>query len=246
MPYCNITQVKNVLNQSLTSASTSTIGAGTVVPGKLIDIGARLNTNVVPTTDVDYYIQLSDAHINSALSQQYVTPLIEKVDVEMKLLADFDEYGMGPTVGLDRAGVLSPGDILVITDGVNSDRVTVASIDDFQTIEIVETINNIYTAANTRVLRVKFPDPIPYISAKLAAAAIFKKYFMAQVEPGKTEYGEMMRNEAIEELNNIREGRTTLHGIRRIGWRFANPELLERYSMKGSWDSDSSRSDQIK
>jgi hypothetical protein len=243
MAYCNTTQVKLTLTQSLTSASTATTSAGLVQPGQLMNVGRQLNLNVIPQADVDYYIQLADGHINAALSQQYVTPLPEKADVEMTLLMDMDEYGT--EVRLDRALILSPGDVLVFTDGTNMDRVTVDSILDNEVVTTVEPIINLYPEG-TRVMRVKFPDPIPYIAAKLAAAAIFKKYFSAQVEPGKSEYGETVRMEAIQELNNIREGRTILHGVRRIGWRFANPELIERYNMKGSWDQDATRSDQTR
>lgn len=236
MGYCSLADIEKILAQSLTTASPNP--ALTALPGKLTSIGRKLNINLITEDDANYYIRLADGHVNSALSQQYVVPLSELAEFETTLDADVDEYG---TIQLTDYLQLVPGDILFFTDGVNEERGEIESITD-STIILRESLGNLYSASSTRVLRLKYPDPIAYIAARLAAATIYDKYARAQSEPGKTEFGNTVRKEAYDELDNIREGRTILHGAARRGWRFANPELVERYALKGVIDSDSTRS----
>jgi hypothetical protein len=240
MGYCSLGDIEKILAQTLTSASAATSVTG--LPGKLTAIGKKLKLDLITEDDANYYIRLADGHINSSLSQHYVTPIHEKCDAEMELGADMDEYST--SISVSEASILVPGDMLVITDGSITEK-EVLSV----TGNIVETrdpINNIFVAAETRVLRIKFPDPISFIAARIAAAAIYDKYAKAQVEPGKSEYGTAVRNEALAELNNIREGRTILHGVERRGWRFANPNLVDRYTVKGAIEQDQTRSDERK
>lgn len=241
MAYCTISQVDRILAQALTTASPTNLS----VPGKLTSIGRSRRLGLIPDDDVLYYMRLSDGHINAALSQQYRTPLSEICDFETTLATSIDEYT--GTLSLSSWAVLTTGDAIVLTDGDITERVEISDID-LTTGDITTEadVTNVFDSSNTRVLRVKFPDPIPFVAARLTAAAIYDRIAKAQNEPGKSDYAEIIRQEAVNELNNIREGRTILHGVPRIGWRFANPTLLDRYGLKGSIDQDGSRADQGK
>lgn len=239
MGYCSLADIERILAQSLTTASTDP--ALSAVPGKLTSIGRKLKLNLITDDDANYYIRLADGHVNSALSQQYVCPISETNDLETTLAIDVDAYVDDPQI-VD-AYELVPGDILYFTDGTNEEWGEVDLIAG-QTVTLREPLMNLYDATITRVLRLKFPDPIPFISARLAAATIYDKYARAQQEPGKTEFGNTLRQEAYNELDNIREGRTILNGVTRRGWRFANSNLLDRYALKSPPDQDSTRSSQ--
>ena len=236
--YCTINDVEKTLAQTLTTASPDSVLTG--LPGKLTSIGKKLKLGLIDEDNVYYYIRNASSHIDAALSQQYVTPLREKVHTSTTLAADLDEYATTISV-VDYLDFVQ-GDIIYITDGTNEERHEVESITDNE-ITTVDSIINFYVASNTRILNIKFPDPIPFICARLACAAIYDKYARAQSEPSKTEYGNTLREEARAELNNIREGRTILEGIARKGWRFANPNLVARYTVKGSVESDTTRID---
>lgn len=238
MGYCTLTELEKVLAQSLTTASPDTVLTG--IPGKLTSIGKQFNLNLIHEDDADYYIRLADDLINAGLTQQYVTPLPELCDYETVLLASMDEYV--DTISVSRATVFTPGEAIILTDGTNTERHEVYSIFN-GVITTRDVISNIFYSNSTRVMRVKFPPPIPFISARLACAAIYDKYAKAQSEPSKTDYGSTLRKDAVADLNNIREGRTILHGVTRIGWRFANPNLVDRYGLKGIGENDGTRSD---
>jgi hypothetical protein len=241
MGYCTTTQVDRILAQALTTASPTNLNT----PGKLTSIGRSRRLGLIPDDDVLYYIRLSDAHINAALSQQYAMPLKEIADFETTLSESIDEYT--DNLQITNWSLLTPGDTLVVTDGDVTEKVEISEID-LTTGEITTAVDigDVFDSSNTRVLRVKFPDPIPFISARLTAAAIYDRIAKAQNEPGKSDYSEIVRQEAITELNNIREGRTILHGVRRIGWRFANANLIDRYGLKAPIDQDGTRSDNSK
>jgi hypothetical protein len=239
MGYCTVAQVDRVLAQALTTASPQNL----TTPGRLTHIARTRRLGLIPDDDVQYYIQLSDAHINAGCSQHYKTPFRELCDFETTLTADIDEYTDGFT--LTEYGALVPGDILVITDGEVTEKVEIEDIVD-GIITTVTPVADVFDSTTTRIMRVKFPDPIPFISARLTAAAIYDRIAKAQQEPGKSDYSEIVRQQALNDLNNIREGRTILHGVPRIGWRFANPTLVDRYTVKGALDQDGTRSDQGK
>ena len=207
---------------------------------KLGQVGTQMAPALYTTDIVNYYIALADAHIDAALSQMYAVPLPELCDLQLQLTTDIDEYATA--IYLNRAMNLTPGDILFLTNGFESDRIEVNTVNVPDNISPVTMPLNLYTAATTRVLRISYPQPIPYLSARLACAGLFDKYYASQQEPGKTEYGQKLRDLVNDELNNIREGRTILRGVRRVGWRFANPNLVERYSLKAQAEQDGTRS----
>ncbi len=231
MPYSNSTQVELTLAQALTSANPSSLTS----PVKLATIGTRVSPVTIPPDEFNFFISQADAIINAALSQQYAVPLTERCDLSMRLLNDVSEYT--DTISIDNYADLTIGDTLVITDGTNQDRLVVASLES-TTSFTVDTMPVSSYVTGARILRIKFPDPITFISARLAAANIYDKHLKAQTDPGKSDYGDTLRKMATKDLNNIREGRTIIDAPR-IGWRFANPNLVSRYTVKGVVEQDS-------
>lgn len=237
MGLCSLNDIRKVLAQTLTSASA--LSSMTSIPGNLTSIGRELDLNLITEDDANYYIRLADSHIYAAISQQYITPIKEICDLETILTADMNEYD--DSIVVKNAGIFTPGDIILITDGTFSERTEVESITE-NIVNTTEVINNIFFANDTRVLRLKYPDPLPFISARLAAATIYDKYTKAQQEPSKSEFSDILKKDALTELDNIREGRTILYGATRRGWRFANPNLVDRYGLKSQFDQDGTRS----
>tara|TARA_B100000614_G_scaffold262909_1_gene300813 strand:+ start:292392 stop:293123 length:732 start_codon:yes stop_codon:yes gene_type:complete len=236
MAYATIQLVERVLAQALTSA-TNSVANGDKIP--LVDFGNLRNENTISEDIINQYIQWSDEEVDGALSEMYQVPLCEKADLEMMPLFSIGEYYL--SLDVDKAENLVPGDVIVIFDDTQEERHIVDMVVNNTTVETVDTIVGTYEASETRVIRVKFPPPIPLISARLAAANIYDKYFAAQVSPNVSDYGKVLRGQAIRDLNNILNGRTVLHGQRRIGHRFLNPNLRDRYRLPGVTDSDSTR-----
>ena len=228
MGYSNQSLVVKILAQSLTYSTPTSLGT----PVDLIQIGNTLDTNLVPDTVVDQYIQWADSEIDSALSELYVTPLCEFANFESTLESDIGEYN-DYVITTNRCPFY-PGDNIILSDGEHEERHVIESI-------INTTDNNVFTtedpvqytfsAITTRIIRVAYPNPIPLISARKSAANLYDKYFMAQSSPEKSDYGNMLRKLARGDINNILNGRTILHAQKRIGRRFYNPNLDDRYGL---------------
>lgn len=238
MGYCNQRDVLFILNQALTTATNNQEDASddSVVP--LYEISNSTRPNAISPETVDQYILWSDEEIDAALSEMYAVPFSEKVDLELRLLSDIDVYN--DVIDLDKAGNLHPGDTIIFVNEGLKERHIVDSIDNITEVSVASPLIGFYDAMTTRVLRVKYPPAISLISTRLTAANLFDKYFTAQVSPGISDYGKNLRRLARRDLNNILHGRTILHGQDRIGHRFLNSNIRDRYRLPGV-ESDASR-----
>jgi hypothetical protein len=228
--YCNITHVERILAQALTSASPSSL----TTPAQLIRIGNTLASNNVTDDIVNQYIAWADDNIDSVLSELYVTPLKEIIDFETTLFSNIDEYNRYLITA--EAAPFEEGDTITLFDGTHNERVVIESIVDTPDRNIFATREPIgynFQADNTRVLRVRYSAPITLSSARIAAANIYDKYFASQSSPNESDYGKFLRKQAQQLLDNILNGRTILHGQQRIGYRFVNSNLKDRYHLPG-------------
>lgn len=230
MGYCSIIDVQNTIAQALTSSTDTSSTLDTV--GNLINIGNTFNRNLVTNDIVSYYIQMADRVTDATLSQLYATPFCELSDFETILFSGIDEYN--PYIVIERPCPLTTGDTVVLIDGNMDER---HEIEDVIAPTIFATLEPIgyEFAAGTRIVRVSYPDPIRWISARVAAATIYDKYFSAESSPNTSNFGKYLREMARRETNNILQGRTIIHGQHRIGRRFYNPNLDDQYGLpKGS------------
>jgi len=238
MGYCSRQEVLNIMNQALTTATNNVEDPtdDSVVP--LYEISDSIRPNAISTSLVDQYILWADEEIDAALSQMYSVPFCEKTDLQLTLLRDIDEYSSD--IDLDKGRNLNTGDVLVFVDTTQQERHIVDAVINNNTIELSDFLLGLYTVEDTRVLRVKYPAAISLISCRLAAANIFDKYFTAEVSPNVSDYGKHLRKMARRDLNNVLHGRTVLHGQKRIGHRFINSNIRDRYRLP-SVENDSSR-----
>jgi hypothetical protein len=226
MAYTTPAQVYDILAQALTSATNRVVN-GQPVP--LWTFGKAKDSNSISDDTVYQYITWASDQIDAALSELYVVPFMEKIDLELSLLVDIDTYN--DAIELDKAMSLNVGDSLIFADTLNEERHTVSALVNNTTIELQEPLLGIYHAETTRVVRVRFPAPINVMATRLAAANIYDKYFSAQANPDKSDYGKTLRSWALSDMNAIINGITILHGQTRIGQRFFNPTLRDRYSL---------------
>jgi len=234
MGYCTVADITNTIAQTLTSATADTTNdLGSL--SNLLNIGNELDKNLIPDEVVDYYIQLADNEIDGILSELYSTPFTETVTFEGTLYSEVSEYN--PYIVLERNSALSAGDIVLLIDassGQQERHVIEASVG----IATYSTVTAIpyYFPENTRILRLSYPPPIRFISARLASAAIYDKYWAAEASPNTSKFGESMRAQAHDRLNDVLKGTIVLHGQHRVGRRFVNPNLIDQYGLPNNGD----------
>lgn len=226
MGYSSITDVTNILAQSLTSATSQTDAFNTTE--NLLNVGNVLNNNLITNDTVNAYIQMADREIDGMLTQLYKTPLEEVANWEGNLYSDLTEYN--DYIILEETAPLSPGDIILLVSSPHQERHQIDEIIAYNMFSTVDPIQYEFPVG-TRIIRVSYPDPIRFISARKAAATIYDKYFSAESSPGTSTFGQVLRDIARQQIDNILNGRTILHGIHRIGRRFANSNLIDQYNL---------------
>jgi len=227
MGYCTENDITKTIAQALTTATANTTDElGTY--GNLLNIGNTLDKNLVTTDNVNYYIQLADSEIDASLSQLYKTPFCEKCDFETSLYSNIDEYN--PYIVLETYCPLAAGDIIMLTDGTHEERHEIDVVIDGKTFSTVSEIQYLFQE-ETRILRVTYPPPLRFVSARIASANIYDKYFSAESSPNTSKFGDTLRDMAFARLNDVLNGSTVLHGAMRIGRRFYNPNLVDQYAL---------------
>lgn len=235
MGYCNKQHVENIIAQAITSGTKETLNG---LPANLVNLGNSFKNNAVPDSIIEEYIRFADSEINANLSELYVTPLKELADWETTLAEDVTSNNV-LNVHLDEVGNLVPADVLVfVNDSVEQKRI-IDSIDYTTYIVTLTTaLSEAVLADGSRVIRIRYPDPITLVSARIASANLYDKYFSAQSDPNESNFGKFLRSQARREIDNILNGRTILHGAHRIGNRFVNSTLKDRYGLPGVEGSD--------
>jgi len=226
MGYSCPTQVDLVLGQALTSASP--LQEGVRVP--LTDIGNIRNQATILDSVVNQYISYADQQIDAAISQMYVTPLSKCVSGQWVLTVDIYEYNPYVIVGTAANFVVGDEIFLIDDESGVKERHFVKTVIDEHTVETVSDIEGDFSGNSCRVIRIQYPSPIGAISSRLAASFVYDKYFSAQASPNMSDYGNMMRQVAYAQLDDILNGRTILKNQDRIGDMWGNPWLDDTYA----------------
>ena len=227
MAYCTEDDVEKIIAQALSTATAQTTDdLGTL--SNPLNVGNTLDKNLISTSNINYYIQLSDSEIDATLSQLYAAPFCEKCDFETVMYSSIDEYN--PYIVLEKNCPLAAGDIVLLTDGTTEERHQINTVVNGRTFSVVSAIQYFFEEG-TRILRLTYPPHLRFVSSRLAAANIYDKYFASESSPNVSTFGDKLRDLAHGRLNDILNGTIILHGQHRIGRRFYNPNLVDQYSL---------------
>ena len=219
--YASINDVQDLLPPSVTLGD-SNIGSATPVPG-----APASNRNALSPSDVIQYVRWAQQEIDARLRNIYACPLRRIKQFETALENDLTA-GANVTVTVEDTSVFSIGDIVRIQDRAGMETTTITSITDFQNM-VVTSLSNAYDADNGKISIIKFPDPIPLITARLAVAIAFDKLFTAEQAPDVSQYGQEQRKQAANGIDSILSGTVLLFGQEITGRRFVRGSLFDAY-----------------
>jgi hypothetical protein len=227
MGYSNKFEVATELASVLTSGNP--VGSP-VKP--LISIGNTL-TDAVSDPEIETFIRQADAEIDALIDSIYLTPMTRVIEGSFTILVDITA---GDTqIVLDDATRFDIGESLLIRSAATNQELVVADILNSNVIVTTLPISSSYVAAASIVDRLRFPDPLPKISARLAAANIYDKHFAAEAEPNQSEFGNQLRAMAYEQINGILAGAIRLEipeAGQYVGRRYMKMSLLDTPSTK--------------
>lgn len=206
MGYCTKTEATQILANALTSGNPELAG-----PIGITTIGNSV-TSTVPDAVFNQFIRWADSQINASISSIYSIPL-KRVNIGSFNLA-MDVTAGDMYVVLEDASFFLPEDVVLLRDSTNWEEFTILTINDTpspSTLHFSVPVVNSYLYQTTKIERIRYPDPIPNIAAHLTASRLYDKYFAAQVEGNKSEYGKELYAKGINELNQVLSGAIRLY-----------------------------------
>lgn len=201
MGYCTKAELIQALANALSQGSPSQ-------PGVLVDVFSvgQMVSDTVNDTQIFQYIKWADENIDAGLGSIYQTPF-------KRVNRGSFEIGIDITAGdtsivMPDATRFTQDDIVLVRDSATGlkQQVTIASVPSDTQIALSSPMTSSYPALTTKVERIRYPDPIPKMSARLAAATLYDKHFASQAEANKSEYGAYLRKMVADDMNRIVTG----------------------------------------
>jgi hypothetical protein len=118
----------------------------------------------------------------------------------------------------------------LIRDDINLQQLTVAPYTDDTTLNFTTPLLEDYSSADTNIEKIRYPEPIPLISAKLTASFIYDKHYAAQAEGNESNFGKKLRADAYSDINQILSGAIRISvpdANNYIGRRYVNGSLFD-------------------
>lgn len=223
---------KQEVTQALANALTEGNPADPGIPFPMTSIGHSI-TDTVPDEELEQYIRWADSNIDAAVSSVYVVPL-SRVNLGSFALAMDVTAGDNYCILYDTTR-FNPGDVVLIRNDSSWQELTIDDVPSKSRLNFTGPISSSYLAVDTNIERISYPDPIPKVSAKLAAAHLYDKHFAAQQEGNQSEFGNKLRKAAYAELNQVLSGaiRLSITDASRLrGRRYYNPALDDVFTTK--------------
>jgi hypothetical protein len=184
--------------------------------------------SIIHPEEVIRYIRFADNEINSRLRFHYVCPLRRVKIFETEILENVTK-GNSAHVKIHDTGVFSMNQMVRIQDKRRMETSEVENVRDLTTL-ILRRVKYDYLMYDSYISILAFPDPIPLISARLAASYIFDRLFSADQSPNESQYGAEERKLAINAIDSIITGTITLFGQDYVGNRFVRGTLHDAYT----------------
>lgn len=227
MAYCFVPEVQSILAENVRIGDQN-IGNSSLIPmpGRT---GAGSNRSNISPAECQRYISYADQQIDSRLKPFYVTPLRRIKSYETMVLNNLT-HGTDIIVDVEDSGAFIKYDVVRIQDNDTMETSNVISIPSLTTIQLDRVVNNYSAVNNLRISIIKYPDPIPLISARLTASFIYDRLYTASNDPDISNYGKTQRSLATFAMDDILRGVMLLPGQDQTGRRFIRTSLLDKWS----------------
>ena len=214
------------LRQEVIQALANALSQGSPnAPGTLVDLVTvgKLVSDTISDAELYQYISWADQQIDAAIVNIYQTPL-QRVNLGSFEIANDITAGDLQVIMPDTTR-FTIGDVILVRDSTSGQfqQLTIQDIPNENTLLFTTPIINSYSALTTKIERIRYPDPIPLVSARLAAAYMYDKHFAAQVEGNESDYGKYLRQHAFQALENV------LLGVERLKIADAGKYVGRRY-----------------
>jgi hypothetical protein len=221
--YCSIQSVREILPEKVTIGDQN---IGTPSPGRPLSSGTSGRSNI-SVAQAEDYIDYAQQYIDSRLRNTYVCPLRRTKSWEGDISANII-HGTNVIVTVRDSGPFNRGGVVRLQDKSKYENANITNVPSITTVTL-ETVVNDYSATDTKISVLEYPDPIVIVTARLACAIILDRLFNAEQAPDVSSYGKTQRNLAKNSVDSILIGEISLTGQEHTGRRFIRGSLLDAY-----------------
>ena len=216
--YCTVEDMRLLLPEPISIGDNN---IGTPSPGRPSTDGK----SVITTEEAIRYIRMAEQEIDGRLRPVYVIPLRRIKSFETETYNDILP-GTSVEVRVNDTGVFSQGQMIRLqtSDAMETDEIE--SIKNLTTL-VIQSVKNTYPNYASKISILEFPDPVPFITARLAVSYAFDQLFSADQAPNMSEYGKEQRRLAINSFDSVMSGAILLFGQDHTGRRFVRNSVFD-------------------
>jgi hypothetical protein len=192
-------------------------------PGKFTD-----KDGVLTTEQALGFISMAQQEVDARLSPFYLTPL-KQIKIFEEALAEDAIAGNNVEIRLWTTAQFSVGDIVRIQSYYALETTVITQVRSSHTFIVDRLKQTFHVENDVTAAVIKYPDPVPLITARLAVSYAFDGLFSAEQSPDISNYGTEQRKLAHNSLDNIMDGSAFLFGQEQTGRRFVRGTLFDNY-----------------
>jgi hypothetical protein len=216
--YCTVQNVITLLPENVTVGSQN---IGTPVPGK-----KDVKRSKFTTEEICEFIKLAQQEVDARLRPMYVCPL-RRIKIHETGLKNNILSGKDIKIVVHDTGAFAKGQLVRVQSDCAYEEATIKEIIDLDRL-IVNRLSDSYDA-DSLISILEYPDPIPLITARLAASYAYDRLFAAEQSPDISNYGNEMRKRAMFSIDSILTGTVILMGQEHVTKRFARMSLFDSF-----------------
>jgi len=216
--YCTVQNVINILPENVTVGDQN---IGTPSPGSSNSSRSKITSSLICE-----FIKLAQQEIDARLRPMYVCPL-RRIKIHETGLKNNVVSGSDLRIVVHDTGPFAKGQLIRLQSDCEYEETVIKDINNLDYF-IVNSLDSSYDA-DSLVSILEYPDPIPFITARLAASYVYDRLFAAEQSPDVSNYGNEQRKRAMLGMDSILSGTVILMGQEHVTKRFARMSIFDSY-----------------
>jgi hypothetical protein len=216
--YCTVENVRTLLPENVTVGDDN---IGTPVPGK-----KDVKKSQFTPCEIIEFIKYAQQEIDARLRPIYVCPL-RRIKIHETGILNYAPSGTDVKISVHDSGPFAKGQLVRLQSECEYEGSTIKEVPNLSQLVLAST-NVAYDSENL-ISILEFPDPIPLITARLAASYAYDRLFAAEQSPDVSNYGVAQRKMAHFSIDSILTGTVILMGQEFVGKRFARHQLFDSF-----------------
>jgi len=216
--YCTVENVITLLPENVTVGDEN---IGTPVPGK-----KDVKRSKLTPCEITEFIKFAQQEVDGRLRPMYVCPLRRCKIHETGFLNNVTS-GNNVKISVHDTGPFAKGQLVRVQSDCDYEEAVIKEILNLDQLQVGRLVASY--DADSLISILEYPDPVPLITARLAASYAYDRLFAAEQSPDVSNYGNEQRKRAMFSIDSILTGTVILMGQEHVTKRFARMSLFDSF-----------------